>query len=102
MSKVKGIKGLASGVFYDNVFPSFLEKGQFISYGDNAVDIENTNDQSYNQIMADITTSFTLLIGIFFPSVTGGSYSDPNLFELVYNLTESRHYGWFQSIGRPG
>ncbi|XP_020817982.1 solute carrier family 12 member 6 isoform X1 [Drosophila serrata] len=71
VTKVKGIKGLASGVFYDNIFPSFLEKGQFISYGKNAIDIENTNDQSYNQIMADITTSFTLLIGIFFPSVTG-------------------------------
>ncbi|XP_037715715.1 solute carrier family 12 member 6 isoform X2 [Drosophila subpulchrella] len=71
VTKVKGIKGLASGVFYDNIWPSFLENGQFISYGKNAVDIENTNGQSYNQIMADITTSFTLLIGIFFPSVTG-------------------------------
>ncbi|XP_016941016.1 solute carrier family 12 member 6 isoform X2 [Drosophila suzukii] len=71
VTKVKGIKGLASGVFYDNIWPSFLENGQFISYGKNAVDIENTSGQSYNQIMADITTSFTLLIGIFFPSVTG-------------------------------
>ncbi|XP_017045012.1 solute carrier family 12 member 6 isoform X1 [Drosophila ficusphila] len=71
VTQVQGIKGLASGVFYDNIFPSFLEKGQFIAYGKNAVDIENTSGQSYNQIMADITTSFTLLIGIFFPSVTG-------------------------------
>ncbi|KPU76096.1 uncharacterized protein Dana_GF12875, isoform G [Drosophila ananassae] len=71
VTKVKGIKGLASGVFYDNIFPSFLEKGQFISYGKNPSDIENTSGQTYNQIMADITTSFTLLIGIFFPSVTG-------------------------------
>ncbi|XP_016953338.1 solute carrier family 12 member 6 isoform X2 [Drosophila biarmipes] len=71
VTKVKGIKGLASGVFYDNIWPSFLEKGQFIAYGKNAIDIENTSGQSYNQIMADITTSFTLLIGIFFPSVTG-------------------------------
>ncbi|XP_052839351.1 solute carrier family 12 member 6 isoform X2 [Drosophila gunungcola] len=71
VTKVKGIKGLASGVFYDNIFPSFLDKGQFIAYGKNAIDIENTDGQSYNQIMADITTSFTLLIGIFFPSVTG-------------------------------
>jgi len=71
VTKVKGIKGLASGVFYDNIFPSFLEKGQFISYGKSAIDIENTSGESYNQIMADITTSFTLLIGIFFPSVTG-------------------------------
>ncbi|KAH8272931.1 hypothetical protein KR018_011132 [Drosophila ironensis] len=71
VTRVKGIKGLASGVFYDNIYPSFLEKGQFISYGKNPSDIENTSGQTYNQIMADITTSFTLLIGIFFPSVTG-------------------------------
>ncbi|XP_017839242.1 solute carrier family 12 member 4 isoform X2 [Drosophila busckii] len=71
LTHVKGIKGLASGVFYDNIMPSFLEKGQFISYGRNSVDIENVGGESYNQIMADITTSFTLLIGIFFPSVTG-------------------------------
>ncbi|SPP73176.1 solute carrier family 12 member 6 isoform X2 [Drosophila guanche] len=71
VSKVKGIKGLASGVFYDNIWPSFLEKGQFISYGHDSVDIENIGNESYNQIMADITTTFTLLIGIFFPSVTG-------------------------------
>lgn len=44
--------------------------GQYISYGKAPIDIEpGTND--YNQIFADITTSFTLLIGIFFPSVTG-------------------------------
>lgn len=27
--------------------------------------------ETYNQVLADITTSFTILIGIFFPSVTG-------------------------------
>ncbi|XP_039954921.1 solute carrier family 12 member 6 isoform X1 [Bactrocera neohumeralis] len=71
VTKVKGIKGLASGVFYENLLPSFLEKGQLIAYGKNTVDIENMAPSTYNQIMADITTSFTLLIGIFFPSVTG-------------------------------
>ncbi|KAH8405519.1 hypothetical protein KR215_001947 [Drosophila sulfurigaster] len=68
VTKVKGIKGLASGVFYDNILPSFLDKGQFIAYGQKSEDIDNGSGQSYNQIMADITTSFTLLIGIFFPS----------------------------------
>ncbi|XP_037817276.1 solute carrier family 12 member 6 isoform X7 [Lucilia sericata] len=71
VTKVKGIKGLASGVFYENLMPSFLELGQFISYGKNPEDIDNTAPSTYNQVMADITTSFTLLIGIFFPSVTG-------------------------------
>lgn len=71
VSIVRGIKGLASGVFFDNIYPSFLEKGQFITIGSNKTDIEALDQPTYNQIFADITTSFTLLIGIFFPSVTG-------------------------------
>ncbi|KAM7341781.1 solute carrier family 12 member kcc isoform 6-T8 [Cochliomyia hominivorax] len=71
VTKVKGIKGLASGVFYENLMPSFLELGQFIAYGKEPEDIDQTAPSTYNQVMADITTSFTLLIGIFFPSVTG-------------------------------
>ena len=27
--------------------------------------------ETYNQVLIDITTSFTILVGIFFPSVTG-------------------------------
>lgn len=69
---VRGIKGLASGVFMDNLAPSFLEYGQFIAYGRNASDVERTVDsKTFNQVTADITTTITILIGIFFPSVTG-------------------------------
>lgn len=69
---MKGIRGLASGVFFENLFHSFLDNGQFIAYGRNQLDMENLNpQQTYNQVFADITTSFTILIGIFFPSVTG-------------------------------
>lgn len=71
VTKVKGIKGLSSGVFYENILPSFLEKGQFIAYGDHTLDRGSPGDVAYKEILADITTSFTLLIGIFFPSVTG-------------------------------
>jgi solute carrier family 12 (potassium/chloride transporter), member 4/6 len=45
--------------------------GQFIAYGRDPMDLDNTQKESYNQILADITTTFTILIGIFFPSVTG-------------------------------
>ena len=37
----------------------------------NPVDIERLDQPSYNQVLADISTSFTLLVGIYFPSVTG-------------------------------
>uniref|UniRef100_A0A1Q3G591 Putative amino acid transporter n=2 Tax=Culex tarsalis TaxID=7177 RepID=A0A1Q3G591_CULTA len=71
VSLVRGIKGLRSGVFFDNIFPSFLKEGQFISYGMDPDDIEPLDRPSYNQVFADCTTAFTILIGIFFPSVTG-------------------------------
>ncbi|XP_063395592.1 solute carrier family 12 member 6 isoform X3 [Cydia fagiglandana] len=68
---VQGIKGLASGVFFDNLQDSFLTLGQYIAYGKEPEDIEQMERPTYNQVYADITTTFTILIGIFFPSVTG-------------------------------
>ncbi|KAJ8950397.1 hypothetical protein NQ314_007937 [Rhamnusium bicolor] len=55
----------------DNIYDGFLEQGQFISRGKEPADTEPLGDDNFNQIFADITTSFTILIGIFFPSVTG-------------------------------
>uniref|UniRef100_A0A182M9S6 SLC12A transporter C-terminal domain-containing protein n=1 Tax=Anopheles culicifacies TaxID=139723 RepID=A0A182M9S6_9DIPT len=71
VSLVRGIKGLKSGVFFDNLLPSFLEEGQYIAYGLDPEHIEPLDRPSYNQVYADLTTAFTILIGIFFPSVTG-------------------------------
>nr|XP_029721458.1 solute carrier family 12 member 4 isoform X3 [Aedes albopictus] len=71
VSLVRGIKGLKSGVFFDNIFPSFLQEGQFIAYGLDPEHIEPLDRPSFNQVYADCTTAFTILIGIFFPSVTG-------------------------------
>ncbi|KAL0279315.1 UNVERIFIED_CONTAM: hypothetical protein PYX00_000904 [Menopon gallinae] len=71
VTQVRGIKGLSSGVFLDNIKASFLEEGQYIAKTMDPEDIERLDRPSYNQVMADITTSFTILIGIFFPSVTG-------------------------------
>uniref|UniRef100_A0A1Y9IHS4 Uncharacterized protein n=1 Tax=Anopheles gambiae TaxID=7165 RepID=A0A1Y9IHS4_ANOGA len=68
---VRGIKGLKSGVFFDNLFPSFLQEGQYIAYGMDPEHIEPLDRPSYNQVYADLSTAFTILIGIFFPSVTG-------------------------------
>ncbi|XP_055387834.1 solute carrier family 12 member 7, partial [Condylostylus longicornis] len=66
---VRGIKGLASGTFYKNIWPSFIEEGKYIAYGGNTIEAEATKPYSY--VINDITTTFTILIGIFFPSVTG-------------------------------
>ncbi|XP_043272459.1 solute carrier family 12 member 7 isoform X2 [Venturia canescens] len=68
---VNGIRGLASGVFLENIWGSFQEEGQFIAYGHDPKDVDNMAESAYNQIQCDLTTAFTILIGIFFPSVTG-------------------------------
>jgi potassium/chloride transporter 4/5/6 len=73
VSIVNGIKGLSSGVIMDNIYDSFLETGQYLAIGKNPEDIEpmDAGNQQSNQVTSDITTTFTILIGIFFPSVTG-------------------------------
>ncbi|XP_016906771.1 solute carrier family 12 member 4 isoform X3 [Apis cerana] len=68
---INGIRGLASGVFLDNIWDSFQEEGQLIAYGRDPKDIDMMSNSSFNQIQVDLTTTFTILIGIFFPSVTG-------------------------------
>lgn len=63
------LPGLASGVFSQNVPIMFKEKGEVISSSDESY--FPSKSESYNQILCDITTSFTFLVAIFFPSVTG-------------------------------
>ncbi|XP_033328087.1 solute carrier family 12 member kcc isoform X3 [Megalopta genalis] len=68
---INGIRGLASGVFLENIWDSFQEENQLIAYGSDPKDIDKMAESSFNQIQIDLTTTFTILIGIFFPSVTG-------------------------------
>ncbi|CAH1393152.1 unnamed protein product [Nezara viridula] len=67
----RGIKGLASGVFFDNLGDFFLNEGQYIATSKDPEEINVVQNKIYNQVTADLTTTFTILIGIFFPSVTG-------------------------------
>lgn len=57
--------------FIENIFGNFLESGQYISRTHKVEDVQPLSKNTYNMVMVDITTSFTILIGIFFPSVTG-------------------------------
>ncbi|XP_064611354.1 solute carrier family 12 member 4-like isoform X2 [Liolophura sinensis] len=59
-----GIPGLASGIVNDNIFNKYSIQG-------NIPGSEEEASRSRGEVMADITTSFTVLLAIFFPSVTG-------------------------------
>lgn len=50
---------------------SFQSLGDIVAERDSVEDKEVTGRKIDSQIYIDITTSFTILIGIFFPSVTG-------------------------------
>ncbi|CAL8326306.1 unnamed protein product [Lota lota] len=72
LTTIKGIPGLASGIINENLWSSYLSKGEVLekaSLPSTQVSPSATNRRPY--VFADITTSFTLLVGIFFPSVTG-------------------------------
>ncbi|KAJ6651796.1 hypothetical protein lerEdw1_016473 [Lerista edwardsae] len=67
---IEGIPGLASGVINENLWSTYLIKGEIIEKPSlHSADVLGALNSQY--VLADITTSFTLLVGIFFPSVTG-------------------------------
>ncbi|KAG0710413.1 Solute carrier family 12 member 6 [Chionoecetes opilio] len=66
-----GIVGMASGLFASNLGPHFGKEGQIVADTDDPDDYESLNNPTFNQITIDITTTFTVLVGIFFPSCTG-------------------------------
>ncbi|XP_067435612.1 solute carrier family 12 member 6-like isoform X1 [Thunnus thynnus] len=71
-TKIEGIPGLASGIISENLWSSYLSKGDVVekaSLSSSHAAHPASTQQPY--VFADITTSFTLLVGIFFPSVTG-------------------------------
>lgn len=53
---------------FQNLKPRFRDKRTIVSYDDG----HNTNEHGdFNNVFVDITTSFTILISIYFPSCTG-------------------------------
>ncbi|XP_030609659.1 solute carrier family 12 member 6 isoform X2 [Archocentrus centrarchus] len=71
-SEIKGIPGLASGGISENLWSSYLSKGDVLEKGAlPASQVAHPPSDHHPYVFADITTSFTVLVGIFFPSVTG-------------------------------
>ncbi|XP_044038986.1 solute carrier family 12 member 6-like isoform X4 [Siniperca chuatsi] len=71
-SEIEGIPGLASGIISENLWSSYLSKGDVVEKGSlKSSHVAHPASTQQPYVFADITTSFTLLVGIFFPSVTG-------------------------------
>ncbi|XP_063769539.1 solute carrier family 12 member 6 isoform X2 [Pseudophryne corroboree] len=70
VTEIHGIPGLSSGIIAENLWSNYLLKGEIIEKA-SLPSSEILGSSSHDYVLADITTSFTLLVGIFFPSVTG-------------------------------
>ncbi|KAG2461680.1 S12A5 protein, partial [Polypterus senegalus] len=72
VTEVQGIPGAASGIITENLWSNYMEKGIILEKkGEESVPIdEGTPSFTKNYVISDMTTFFTLLVGIYFPSVT--------------------------------
>uniref|UniRef100_A0A671XFJ7 Solute carrier family 12 member 5b n=1 Tax=Sparus aurata TaxID=8175 RepID=A0A671XFJ7_SPAAU len=73
VTEIQGIPGVTSGILAKNLFGNYLEKGVIIEKRGLASDADPDSPptSSNRYVLADITSFFTLLVGIYFPSVTG-------------------------------
>ncbi|XP_037607171.1 solute carrier family 12 member 4 isoform X1 [Sebastes umbrosus] len=72
VTEIQGIPGLGSGIIKENMWADYQHKGEILEKaGLQSVDAHGANDNFGMYVSADIATSFTLLVGIFFPSATG-------------------------------
>ncbi|CAG11794.1 unnamed protein product, partial [Tetraodon nigroviridis] len=73
VTEIQGIPGVTSGILAENLFGTYYEKGDLIAKKD-VPSVEEQDDpltSANRYVLADITSFFTLLVGIYFPSVTG-------------------------------
>ncbi|XP_062836897.1 solute carrier family 12 member 7 isoform X2 [Anolis carolinensis] len=75
VTEIQGIPGVASGVLFDNLWSVYREKGVIIEKQDMpsvpVPSLEEVKEKSDAYVYTDIMTYFTMLVGIYFPSVTG-------------------------------
>ncbi|XP_061093728.1 solute carrier family 12 member 7 isoform X3 [Conger conger] len=73
VTEIQGIPGLTSGVISDNLWGDYGPAGMLVEKNNypSVPATDNSNDVYMPYVANDIATFFTLLVGIYFPSVTG-------------------------------
>ncbi|XP_075603151.1 LOW QUALITY PROTEIN: solute carrier family 12 member 7 [Balearica regulorum gibbericeps] len=73
VTEIQGIPGIMSGVLTDNLWSTYSEKGSIVEKKDqpSVAGSEETKMGGLPYVLTDIMTYFTMLVGIYFPSVTG-------------------------------
>ncbi|XP_007424444.1 solute carrier family 12 member 7 isoform X1 [Python bivittatus] len=73
VTEIQGIPGIASGVLLDNLWSIYSDKGTIVEKRDlpSVPVLDEAKDEQDYYVYTDIMTYFTMLVGIYFPSVTG-------------------------------
>ncbi|KAA0712627.1 Solute carrier family 12 member 5 [Triplophysa tibetana] len=73
VTEIQGIPGVTSGILWENLFGNYMEKGSFIEKSglSSVMDADSVPTNTNRYVLADISSFFTMLVGIYFPSVTG-------------------------------
>uniref|UniRef100_A0A4W4HHX3 Solute carrier family 12 member 7a n=1 Tax=Electrophorus electricus TaxID=8005 RepID=A0A4W4HHX3_ELEEL len=73
VTEMKGIPGLLSGVISreDNLWGNYGPFGSLVEMRQQSEALQDYSNVNRPYVLNDITTYFTLMVGIFFPSVTG-------------------------------
>ncbi|XP_066558303.1 solute carrier family 12 member 5 [Amia ocellicauda] len=73
VTEIQGIPGVASGILAENLWSTYMEKGEIVEKTGvvSLVSDDSPVTSSNRYVLADMTSFFTLLVGIYFPSVTG-------------------------------
>jgi len=71
VKEIRGIPGMSSGIFMDNVYNKYYDTGHVISNSPNETEHNLGGKGPKNYVLVDSFTSWPILVGIFFPSVTG-------------------------------
>lgn len=71
MTTTQGIKGMASDTLQRNLWNAYLPSGSAVSSSKEEQEYNLGGKPSPKVVTVDIFASFTIIVGIFFPSVTG-------------------------------
>uniref|UniRef100_UPI00398F2A42 solute carrier family 12 member 4 isoform X2 n=1 Tax=Pristiophorus japonicus TaxID=55135 RepID=UPI00398F2A42 len=72
VTEIQGIPGVASGIIKENLWSNYMAKGEVLEKQSlPSVEAAGSRKNLPAYVFADITTTFTMLVGIFFPSVSG-------------------------------
>uniref|UniRef100_A0A8C4NKE0 Solute carrier family 12 member 7b n=1 Tax=Eptatretus burgeri TaxID=7764 RepID=A0A8C4NKE0_EPTBU len=72
ITEIQGIPGISSGIIRVNLMNTYQKSEELVENPKmKSVGTEDVVKRSFPYIFTDIATSFTVLVGIFFPSVTG-------------------------------